>query len=91
EVNFKGKTILISIANYVNNGMIYSARGGYGKLAYLNDHYQRHLEHRLSSMIGHSVTVQLFHDTSAMALNFKDEKCTAVISLGTAFGVAFPE
>jgi len=91
EVNFIGKTILISIANYVNNGMIYSARGGYGKLAYLTGNYQNHLEKSLSKVMNNQFSVKLFHDTSAMALNFKNEKCTAVISLGTAFGVAFPE
>jgi hypothetical protein len=91
EVNFKGETILISIANYVNSGMIYSARGGYGKLAYISNNYQKHLECTLSDKIGSMVTVQLYHDTSAMALNFRNEKCSSVISLGTAFGVAFPE
>lgn len=91
EVQFKGKTILISIANYVNNGMIYSARGGYAKLSIIAHNYQEHLEKALSKEAKRELKVKLFHDTSAMALNFKNEKSTAVISLGTAFGVAFPE
>jgi len=91
EVDYDGNTIYISIANYVSQGVIYKARGGYGKLAFLEDNYQNHLQSRLSEELCKDVSVKLFHDTSAMALLFTNEPHTAVISLGTAFGVAFPE
>lgn len=91
EVNFKGDNIIIGIANYISKGKIYSARGGYGKLAYVDDNYQSYLSNALSNKLGRKIEVLLFHDTSAMALNFKNEKNSAVISLGTAFGVGFPE
>lgn len=91
EVAYTGQNIYMSIANYVSNGSIYSSRGGYGKLAYIADNYQTHLEQRLQQILHKKIAVRLFHDTSAMALLFKDKPNTAVISLGTAFGVAFPE
>jgi hypothetical protein len=89
EVHFTGTNIFIAIANYVSKGTIYSARGGYGKLAFIADNYQTHLQTRLSKRCKREINVSLFHDTSAMALLY-DSPNTAVISLGTAFGVAFP-
>lgn len=91
QVGYKGNTILMSIANYIDKGKIYSARGGYGKLAYIADNYSSHLSKELSNATNRNIEVKLYHDTSAMALQFKSAKKTAVISLGTAFGVAFPE
>ena len=89
ETDFTGKNIFMGIANYIHNGTIYSARGGYGKLAYLSDNYQKLLSSDLSIKLGREIKVTLHHDTSAMALNFTEKKNAAVISLGTAFGVAF--
>jgi hypothetical protein len=89
ETGFKGSVIKMGIANYVNNGAIYPARGGYAKLAYLSDNYQNKISKDISTILGRKIEVILYHDTSAMALNFKDKENSAVISLGTAFGVAF--
>ena len=91
SVDYKGNNFIIGIANYINKGKIYSARGGYGKLAYVDDNYQSYLSSVLSKKLGREINVLLYHDTSAMALNFKDEQNCAVISLGTAFGIGFPE
>lgn len=91
QVAFTGENIYMSIANYVFNGHINAARGGYGKLSYIAENYQEYLSQEISNLLGKKILVTLFHDTSAMALLFKDEKNTAVISLGTAFGIAFPE
>ncbi len=91
EVGFSGKRIFIAIANYVYNGKIYESRGGYGKLAMIEDNYQSYLSNVLSKELDEIIEVKLYHDTSAMALLFKDEKNSAVISLGTAFGVAFTD
>ncbi len=91
EVDFKGDSIIIGIANYISKGKIYSARGGYGKLAYVDDNYQSYLSSVLSNKFGRNIDVLLYHDTSSMALNFKNEENCAVISLGTAFGIGFPE
>ncbi len=90
-VDFKGSNLIIGIANYISEGKIYSARGGYGKLAYVDDNYQSYLSNVISNKLGRKIEVLLYHDTSAMALNFKNEKNCAIISLGTAFGIAFPE
>lgn len=89
EVDYKGCHFILSIANYVSQGSIYPNRGGYGKLHLVSDHYQSHLAKRLSTTCSETADVLLYHDTSAMGLLFKDEPHTAVISLGTAFGVAF--
>ena len=91
QVAFNGSKIYMSIANYVCDGMIYLNRGGYGKLAYLAPNYEEYLAEKLSNIMGKEISIKLFHDTSAMALVFKNEKNSAVISLGTAFGIAFPE
>lgn len=91
EVAFDGNNIYIAIANYVNQGNIYPHRGGYGKLAQLSDNYEMYLSQSISNKLNRDIDVKLFHDTSAMALNFKNEKNTAVLSIGTAFGVAFPD
>ena len=90
ETAFQGDNMYLSIANYVYQGTIYSARGGYGKLAYLAPNYQIHLQTQISNQLGRPIEVKLFHDTSAMALLYQTEEHCAVISLGTAFGVAFP-
>ena len=89
-VAFSGTEVYMSIANYIYNGEIYANRGGYGKLAYLSDNYEKYLSAELSKKLKKDIKVTLFHDTSAMALLYKDIPNTAVISLGTAFGVAFP-
>mgnify|MGYP007066204524 CR=1 FL=1 len=91
EVDFNGNDIIIGLANYIHKGKIYSARGGYGKLAYVDDNYQSYLSNVISNKLGRKISVLLYHDTSAMALNFKNEENCAVISLGTAFGIGFPE
>ncbi len=90
-VNFKGNNIIIAIANYLIDGKIYEKRGGYAKLALLNNNYESHLNQELSKLLKREIYVKLVHDTSAMALNFNKVKRTAVVSLGTAFGIAFPE
>jgi len=90
-VNYKGNNMLVGIANYVIDGVIYSERGGYGKLSYIKGNYEEHLSNKISVLLKREITIRLYHDTSAMALNFRNTKRTAVISLGTAFGIAFPE
>ncbi|MCK5388065.1 MAG: hypothetical protein KAJ22_02170, partial [Candidatus Izimaplasma sp.] len=91
NVNYKGKRILVGIANYVFDGYIYKDRGGYGKLAYIKGNYEAHLSNEISVLLNREIAIKLYHDTSAMALNFDNTERTAVISLGTAFGIAFPE
>ena len=88
---FKGSDIFMAIANYVYDGSIYLNRGGYGKLAYISENYESYLSNKISIILDREINLKLFHDTSAMALNFKNHKRTAVMSLGTAFGIAFPE
>jgi len=90
EVKFKSEYILIGIANYVYNGEVYLARGGYGKLAYISKNYEDYLGKQLSWTLKRNIKVKVIHDTSAMALTFKNEPNAAVISIGTAFGIAFP-
>ncbi len=90
-VNYNGNKILVGIANYVNDGKIYKDRGGYGKLAFIKGNYEAYLSNQISQLLNREITIKLYHDTSAMALNFKNRKRSAVISLGTAFGIAFVE
>jgi hypothetical protein len=58
-------------------------------LALLSSNYQNHLTQQLSNKLHRDVQVYMYHDTSSMALALKDTHKGAIISLGTAFGVAF--
>lgn len=81
--------ILISIANYVNQGVLNPAKRSYGILSVLATNYQDYLEERLSFRLKKRVHVMLEHDATAMSHVVPQEEHTAVITLGTAFGIAF--
>ena len=91
ETLFEGKTVYIALANYVFHGEIYLYRGGYAKLGLLDDNYEEYLSNTLSQRYGRDLDVRLFHDTTAVSYFFEEQKDTAIISIGTAFGVAFVE
>lgn len=86
-----GWEVAISIANYVIDGRIYDKRGGYAKLAALGDNYAGILASDLEKRLGRSIMVRLIHDATAAALNYKEYEDAVCITLGTAFGVGFPE
>lgn len=83
--------ILISIANYTHSGILYSERGGYAKLSLLGENYARILEEELSGELRRDVKLSLIHDGTATALYFSDIPDAVSITLGTMFGVGFPE
>lgn len=82
--------VIISIANYVEGGMLNKRRGGYAKLSLLSQDYATMLTDELSSRLHRAVRVRLVHDGTAIALNFSGSENTVCLSLGTAFGVGFP-
>lgn len=84
-----GREIVISIANYINCGQI-ANRGGYGKLRLLSENYERYLADQLSERYKTKIDIKLVHDGTAMAAAFNKYKNAVCISLGTAFGVGFP-
>lgn len=86
-----GDEIIISIANYVCGGCLNGERGGYAKLKSLCDNYGEYLEHELSGILRRKVKVRLIHDSTAAALYFSDYEDSVCITVGTAFGVGFPE
>lgn len=83
--------ILISIANYTHNGILNPIRGGYAKLSLLADNYADLLNEQLSGELRRSIQVRLVHDATATALYFSDVPNSVCITLGTGFGVGFPE
>ena len=83
--------LYMSVANYVNHGSLQPGLNSYGKLDHIARPYDIYLEKALTKRLGYPIEVRLFHDASAMALNFKDQEKTAIISVGTAFGVGFTE
>lgn len=91
ETMFEGDKILLAIANYIYQGRIYPSRGGYAKLGLLGENYEVYLTECLSRKIGYHLDVTLIHDTTAVSYFFEEEVNTAVISIGTAFGVSFVE
>ncbi len=83
--------IVISIASYVIDGALNAERSGYAKLCSLGSNYAECLWWDLSGRLRKDVIVKLIHDGTAMALNFSDRKNTVCLSLGSYFGVGFPE
>lgn len=83
--------IVISIASYVINGRLNSERGGYAKLCCLGKNYAELLWWELSGILRKDVMVKLIHDGTAAALNFHDRKDTVCLSIGSYFGIGFPE
>ena len=84
-------TILISIANYTHSGVLNKTRGGYAKLSQLTDNYAALLEETLSGELRRDIRVKLVHDATATALYFSDIPKSVCITLGTGFGVGFPD
>ncbi|MGS0973311.1 MAG: hypothetical protein ACVCEJ_08825 [Candidatus Izemoplasmataceae bacterium] len=86
---FDGSKVLIALANYIYKGQIYPNRGGYAKLGLLFDQYEDYLSDALTKKVGRVIDVKLYHDTTAVSYFFEEEKKATIISIGTAFGVAF--
>ena len=84
-------TVLISVANYVRNGVLNTERGGFSKLSLLGGNYASLLSEELSSELHREISVRLVHDSTASAVYFDDEDNAVCITLGTAFGVGFPD
>jgi hypothetical protein len=91
EVTDVSERILISIANYTYSGRLNPFRGGYAKLSLLGDSYAAVLEETLSGELRRDVRVRLVHDATATALYFSDIPNAICLTLGTGFGVSFPE
>jgi hypothetical protein len=58
---------------------------------FVNDQYERYLEKSLSEVIGKDIRITLIHDGQAASVCFSEEENSALIALGTAFGVGYPE
>lgn len=86
-----GDTVLISIANYVQGGTLNSERGGYAKLSALGADYAHILGEDISGELHQRIQVRLVHDSTASALFFSDVPNSVCITLGTGFGVGFPD
>lgn len=83
--------IIISIASYVMDGKIYDARSGYAKLCVLSENYAGFLAKELEDRLDRTISIKLVHDGTAAALYYKGAKNSVCITVGTAFGVGFPE
>lgn len=82
--------IIISIASYVLDGKLNDKRGGYAKLSVLGDNYAECLAEEVSGVLKRPMRVRLVHDGTAVALHFADYKNSVCLTLGTFFGVGFP-
>lgn len=83
--------ILISIANYVHSGYLNPHRGGFAKLSMLGENYSAVLDEVLSGELRRPIRTVLVHDATATALYFSDVPNAVSITLGTGFGVGFPD
>lgn len=86
-----GCEIVISIASYVIDGRINDTRGGYAKLTKLGENYAYILSQELEKRLQTNIYIQLIHDGTAAALYYKDYKDSVCITMGTAFGVGYPD
>lgn len=84
-------TVVISVANYNSKGILNAVHGGYAKLSMLGGDYEKLLSEDISSELHKKVDIRLVHDGTANALYFKNVKESVCISLGTAFGIGFPD
>lgn len=91
QVHDLGDDIIISIASYTHDGILDDKRGGYAKLMMLGDNYAKILSDELSGELHRKLNVRLMHDGTATAVYFADRKDAVSVTLGTAFGVGFPE
>lgn len=85
------KEIVISIGNYVCDGVLNSKRGGYAKLSMLYKNYAECLSEELSGVLRRDINVTLVHDGTAVAMYFKEYDNSVCITLGTGIGVGFPD
>lgn len=81
--------IIMSIANYVKDGVLVD-RGGYGKLRLIAPNYGVYLSEQLKKITGKTFHFTLIHDGTAMAAGYSGFADSVCLSLGTAFGVGFP-
>lgn len=88
---YVGWEICLSIASYVVDGKINRDRGGYAKLCELGDNYASVLAADLEKKLGRSIMIRLIHDGTAVALYYNNYQDAVCITMGTAFGVGFPE
>lgn len=91
DSGFTGNTILLALSNYVHHQALNPSSSGYGMLSRKGTKYGDLLASDLSLMMRRKLNVRLFHDTTATALCYKGKHVDVVISLGTAFGIAFVE
>ena len=85
------REVVISIASYTIDGRLNTDRSGYAKLCTLGENYAECLWWELSGALRRDLVIKLIHDGTAIALNFSDKKNTVCLSLGSYFGVGFPE
>lgn len=83
--------VIISIASYTYSGILDAGRGGYAKLCKLGENYASILGEDISSELHRELRVRLIHDGTATALYFSDVPDSVCITLGTGFGVGFPQ
>ena len=93
EINEKTEDIInisLCIANNILNNKI-ANRGSYRFLRLIADNYKIHLSKKLSEELKKIVNVHIYNDAEAVGRIFTDfSPDTAVITLGTMFGIAYP-
>lgn len=86
-----GSEVIISVASYTVDGTLNDSRSGYAKLCALGSNYAELLAWELSGRLRCGIDVRLLHDGTAVALNFRRRRDTVCLSVGSYFGIGFPE
>jgi hypothetical protein len=86
------RMIPVCLAAYVAGGNPLRAQAGvYMQTNLITHDLEGELSRRVSARLRHLVRVRLFHDGTAAASNYAGERRSAVITLGTALGIGFPD
>lgn len=86
--------LLLSIATYLYKGHPYPTQantGCYSRLQALCPHLATFLQETVSARLGVPLTLRLVHDGEAAAAAYVGWRHTAVITIGTALGIGFPQ
>lgn len=85
-------SVAISIAAYVHEGQpLLSQSGIYHHMAHISTNVARDLSEKISERWQQSVHIPLLHDGTAAACALSGGAAEAVIMMGTALGVGFPQ
>jgi hypothetical protein len=92
DSDWQPQQVVAAIASDLHNGHpLGGSRDCYGRIQYLVPNLQEHLAQTLQEITGQAISFRLMQDANAAAMVYKGDTNTAVLTLGTAVGIGFPD